>query len=241
MKLCIVWLAILSGSFSGGAEPRIWTLESGYKFKAELVQVMGDKAVLRDVSGGTVKVTLSLLSSEDRLFIELENPPQLEVSFRRKSKKKHFPARVTTTLLPEIQINTFGARIRQKSAGIYSHKMHVELFTIGKERAGDRFILLARQERSFSLTTANGRAHEFWGKSVELDKYEIFYISRPRGKKYAGHLIVITDARGKTVATQASFDWLLENLDNLKKMPMGGYMDKTCTRTFPTRPKPSRY
>ncbi len=241
MKLCILWIVILSGSFLSGAEPRLWTLDSGYKFKAELVQVMGDKAVLKDALGETVKVDLALLSSNDRVFIELENPPELELSFRRKSKKKHFPTRVTTTLLPEIQINTFGARIKQKSSGSYPHELRVELFTIGKERAGDRFILLARQECSFSLTSANGRAHEFLGKSVELDKYEIFYINRPRGKKYAGHLIVITDVRGRTIATQVSFDWLLENLDNLKKMPVGGYMDKTCTRTFPTRPKPSRY
>ena len=241
MKLCILWIVIFAGSFSSGAEPRIWTLDSGNTFKAELVQVMGEKAVLKDVSGRTVKVALSLLSSEDRLFIELENPPELEISFRRKSKKKYFPARVTTKLLPEVQINTFGARIRQKSAGPYNHEMRVELFTIGKERAGDRFILLDRQEQSFSLTTANHRTHAFLGGPVELDKYEIFYITRPRGKKYAGHLIVITDVRGRTVATQTSFDWLLENLGDLKKVPVGGYMDKSCTRTFPTRPKPCRY
>jgi len=241
MKLCILWIVILSGSFLSGAEPRLWTLDSGYKFKAELVQVMGDKAVLKDALGERVKVDLALLSSEDQLFIELENPPKLEISFRRKSKKKHFPARVTTKLLPEVQINTFGVRVKQKSAGPYNHEMRVEFFALGKERAGDRFILLDRQERSFSLTTANHRTHEFWGGAVSLDKYEIFYITRPRGKKYAGHLIVITDVRGRMIATQTSFDWLLENLSDLKKVPVGGYMDKTCTRTFPTRPKPCRY
>lgn len=241
MKHSILWMVILVGGLSSGVEARTWALVNGRKLEAEFVHVMGEEAVLRDMSGGTVKVRLTLLSPEDRLFIELENPPQFKISFRRKTKKKDFSTRFPTKLLPEIQINTFGVRIKQKSAGFYGHELHVELFAIGKERAGDRFILLDRQANPFFFTLETRRTHEFWGREVELDEYEIFYISRPRGKKYAGHLIVVTDARGKTIATQVTHGWLLENIGNLKKMPIGGYMDKTCTRTFPTRPKPCRY
>ena len=234
-------MVILVSCLSIGAETRTWTLADGQEFESEFVCVMGDKAVLKDSSGEKVKIKLARLSTGDRIFIELANPPRLEISFRRKSDQKHFSSRFSTTLLPEIKINTFGIRIKQQSAGPYNHELHVEFFAIGKERAGGRFILLDRKAGSFTPTRENRRSHEFWGRAVELDKYEIFYIDRPRGKKYEGHLIVVTDTRGEVVATQTTHGWLLENLENLKQMPMGGYMDNTCTRTFPTRPKPCRY
>ncbi len=241
MKRSILWMVIFAGGLSSGVEARTWVLVDGRKLEAEFMHVMGSKVVLKNTLGGTVKVKLPLLSPEDRVFIELENPPQLEISFRRKSEKKKISTRFTTKLLPKIQINMFGARIKQKSTGFYGHELYVELFVIGKERAGDRFILLDRQAGTFFLSQKKKRSHEFWGGKVELDEYEIFYVSRPRGKKYAGHLIVVTDARGKMIASQTTHGWLLENIGNLKKMPVGGYMDKACMRTFPTRPKPCRY
>lgn len=236
-----LWGIILASCLSIGAETRTWTLVGGQEFEAKFVCVMGDKAVLEDASGEKVKIKLVRLSFGDRVFIELANPPRLDISFRRKSDQKHFSSRFSTTLLPEIKTNTFGVRIKQQSASPYHHELHVEFFAIGKERSGDRFILLDRKKGSFTPTRENQRSYEFWGRAVELDKYKIFYIDRPRGKKYEGHLIVVSDTRGKVVATQASHGWLLENLENLKRMPVGGYMDNTCTRTFPTRPKPCRY
>jgi hypothetical protein len=228
-------------SHISAAEGRIWALSGGEKYKAEFVLVMGDKVVLKNSEGEQVKIQLARFSAEDRLFIELANPPHLEISFRRKSNQKYFSSRFTTTLLPEIQINTFGVRIKQRSAGAYKHELLVEFCAIGKERAGNRFILLDRYESSFTLSTENQCSHECWGRAVELDQYEIFYITRPRGKKYDGHLIVVTDARGEQIAVQGSHDWLLENIENLKRVPIGAYMDKTCTRAFPTRPKACRY
>ncbi|MEA2068129.1 MAG: hypothetical protein U9P12_02905, partial [Verrucomicrobiota bacterium] len=62
-----------------------------------------------------------------------------------------------------------------------------------------------------------------------------------RGTTYYGHLVVVTDSRGKIIAHDASNEWLFENLENLRKLPVGKYMDKTCTRAFPSSPRPTRY
>lgn len=241
MRRSICLMVILAACLSGEAGARIWMLADGKKINAEFVHVMGGKVVLKDSSGETMRIALARLSAGDRTFIELAQPPRLEISFRRKSDQKRYSPRFTTTLLPEIQINTFGVRIKQQSAGPYNHELHIEFFAIGQERAGDRYVLLDRQVDSFVPASGNQRSHEFWGRAVELDKYEIFYIDKPRGKKYEGHLIVITDVRGEVVAIKATHDWLLVHLKKLKKIPVGGYMDDTCTRTFPTRPKPCRY
>lgn len=241
MRCSLFFMILFALCVSAAGESRTWTLPGGQKYTAELVLVMGDKVVLKNSEGKQTKVPLARLSAQDRLFIEQANPPRLELSFRRKSNQKYFSPRFTTTLLPKIQINTFGVRIKQLSAGSYQHRLHVECFAIGKERDGNKYILLDRQESSFILSEANQRSYESWGKAVELDQYEIFYIDRPRGKKYDGHLIVVTDSRGKQIAVQASHDWLLEHYEALNKVPVGAYMDKTCTRTFPTRPRACRY
>ena len=62
-----------------------------------------------------------------------------------------------------------------------------------------------------------------------------------RGKKYAGYLITVSDKRGKVIQYRASKPWLWENIENLKDMPVGRYMDKTCTRVHPTSPKAAKY
>lgn len=220
---------------------RKWTWMDGTEVEARLLTMMGGKAVLQDAHGRRSDISLTELSPEDRLYIELSNPPKLSLSFRRKTQQKHFSTRFNTTLLPEIQINTFGVRVQQLSSGKYPHELQVEFFAIGRERAGKRFILLDHQTETFVLTEANERAYACWGTSMELDKYEIYYIDRPRGKKYVGHLILVTDLRGEVIASQVSQPWLLTYVSPLRELPLGAYMDETCTRTFPTRPRPCRY
>ncbi|MCK4563492.1 MAG: hypothetical protein KAU94_02320, partial [Verrucomicrobia bacterium] len=89
-------MVILVSCLSIGAETRTWTLADGQEFESEFVCVMGDKAVLKDSSGEKVKIKLARLSTGDRIFIELANPPRLEISFRRKSDQKHFSSRFST-------------------------------------------------------------------------------------------------------------------------------------------------
>ena len=62
-----------------------------------------------------------------------------------------------------------------------------------------------------------------------------------RGKKYDTYLIILTDKRGKVIAMKTPSKWLLENLENLKNLPVGSFMDKTCTRVYPGRPKAELY
>jgi len=65
--------------------------------------------------------------------------------------------------------------------------------------------------------------------------------SIPFGEKYSGFRVTVTDARGEMIAVKSSANWLFENLENLKKLSVGNYFDKTCTRTFPVRPKNGKY
>ncbi|MCK4563827.1 MAG: hypothetical protein KAU94_04040 [Verrucomicrobia bacterium] len=234
-----VFIVALALCTSVGAEMRTWTLSNGRQHEAKFVRVMGDKVTLENSEGVVKKVRLDELSSEDRQFIELSSPPRLDLDFTRKTEKKMFSTRFILYLKPDVNFNTFGVRVKKTSAGSYSHELQVEFFAIGKERTGNRYQLLDRQSSSFIPTKENQGSHQFSGKTIELDDYVIDTIRGGMG--YAGHLILVTDSRGELISTKASSKWLLENVENLKKLPVGSYMDKTCTRTFPSRPKSNHY
>jgi len=219
-------------------EMRMWTMEEK-ELVAELVIVIGNKAVLTDSRERQHKIPLAQLSSEDRLYIELAQPPKFNIDFSKKSEQQFFQE---STILPGArwlpkQIDyTFSTRLKQTSAGEYNQELEVEFFAIGEEIEGDNYILLDRQVSRFTPTTENGRSHMFSGTTLPLRESVIF--TERRGKKYGGYLVVVTDSRGMIVDYGASHKWLIDLLGNLRQLPVGKHFDKTGARVEPPRPKP---
>jgi hypothetical protein len=67
---------------------RNWTASNGETFEARYITRLSGKAVLKEPRGKTKKVPLSLLSAEDRRFIELNEPPEFNISFSKQSKPR---------------------------------------------------------------------------------------------------------------------------------------------------------
>lgn len=118
----------------------------------------------------------------------------------------------------------------------YDQELVVEFFAMGDEVTGHKHILLDYQRANFVLTKENERSFEFTGKSVELIDYNLN--GQHRGTKYGGHLVLVTDSRGEIIAYQTTKGAFYENLENLRKLSVGNYFDRTCTRCTPSRPKP---
>jgi len=229
---------VLAGSVGG--EMRTWNLKGGKTIEAGFVAVIGGKAVVKDSRGRPRKIPLAQLSDGDRTYIELARPPKFNIDFSKKSSQlieKTSP--FTTTLPPRILDYVFSAKLKQTSAGLYNHELHVEFFAIGAEKFGDHYILLDRQESRFTPTKENQRSHAFSGNTVRLTSYAMD--GDFKGIKYEAYLIVVTDTRGKITTHQTSNEWLFENLENLRRLPVGRYMDETCTRVFPSRPITNLY
>lgn len=218
---------------------RIWTSLDGKTLAAELITVIGDKAVLEIDRGKKKKIPLAQLSEEDREYVELANPPAFDIDFSGQ----------TTQVFSIIDGSRSGetvaydylakVRLKQKSAGAYNHELRVEFFAIGREIHGNQFVLLDRQESYFTPNKENQRSHGFGGKSVELPDFTLEDIHR--GIKPYGYLVVITDRRGEIIEHTGTGKWLFENIENLKQLPVGAFMDKECNRVFPTGPKRTRY
>jgi len=221
------------------SEGREWMID-GKSSKAKFVTTIGNKAVLQNSRGKQYKVPLELLSEEDRRFVELARPPVFKIDFSRKSSQRTDPpSPYSGSIPPTILDYVFTAKLRQTSAGSYNHELHVEFFAIGREVMGDKYILLDWQENRFVPNEENKRSHAFSGKTASTCACVV--MTDLRGSKYYGYLVVVTDERGKIIQHAASNEWLFENLDNLRKLHVGNYMDRTCTRAYPTPPKSVRY
>ena len=67
-----------------------WTMADGRTLKAKLVNRFGDKAVLRNEQGKTIKIPLNQLSAEDAEYLELAQPPALDINFLNTMKTVDF-------------------------------------------------------------------------------------------------------------------------------------------------------
>lgn len=232
-------LIFLTSVCSGG-EFRKWTLVDGAGFEAKCIVVIGKTVNFKFPSGKIKKLPLDQLIIADRTYIELENPPVFRIEFVRDRDQKVFdlmPGQASYSLRPPEYRCHYGVKIKQRDTYAYKHELRMEFFAIGKERAGQRLILLDYQNTEpFFLTRENRWSYKFRSnREVVLQNYTYDEVQK-RGRKYHGYLILLRDVRGKVIAMETSHDWLYENLKNLTERGVGNYMDKSCVRTFPTRP-----
>jgi len=216
---------------------RVWTGTDGKTMEAEYVVVIGSKVVLKTDEGKQMKIPLNQISAEDRDYITLANPPEFDIDFSKQSSQRIIK---TTPYLDEIPPRildyVFGVKMKQVSVGPYGHELKVEYFAVGEQYHDDRkFILLDRRSGSFTPSKENQFSHQFRGNPVEVMSYEL--LSQRSGIKYKGNLVVVTDERGVIIQHRASTPWLFDNLEDLRQIPVGAFMDKTCTRVHPTGPK----
>ena len=255
MRAGILLVFLVATCVFGVEEMQTWVLEDGTTFKARFTGFFGKAVVMENDKGKQVKISLDRFSAEDCECIELKNPPSFNIDFRKKSKLRQFSTRfgtASTAGIPVVHLFTFGARVGQTSAGSYNHEITVEFFAIGAQRHhNNKYILLDHQTSSFIPSKEKNRSFEFWSpRIVELEEYAIqgawssggsVDSYETRGKKYDTYLIIISDKNGKIIETKSENKWPLENLENLRKLSVGNFMDTTCMRVYPGRPKAELY
>ena len=223
----------------GANEMRMWTLLDGRTIEAEFVNTFGGKVVLKGARRKTYKIPKGQLSAEDIEYAELASPPDFDIDLINLLKQIRYNGGFYDIQYwgrPPEKRGSFGARLKQTSAGDYNHELHVELFVIGQERNGDQYIFLDYQKIAFTPSQEERRTFEFLSpREAVLTNVRI--AGWVRGEKYHGYLVVVTDARGEIIVQKTSKKWLSENLESLRTLSVGNYMDKTCTRTYPSRPK----
>jgi hypothetical protein len=238
MKTILIICASIFFCLSAFSELRTWTMVDEKVFEAEFITRIGDKFVFKTSKGKQIKILMTDMSPADIEYISIATPPRIEVDF----VKSETPFKVKTSLVfanelpPRILYYNFGAKAKQKSAGTYEHELVLEYYAFGKQVTGKRYILLDHAKESFTLTRANELSFAFRGeREAMIMQYSMHDLSW--GNKYAGNVVTVTDVRGEIIAHSASQSWMLDYLDNIKKLPVGAFCDKTGTRQLPSPPK----
>jgi len=226
----------------GAKDFRTWTFMDGRTLEAAFATLSGTTVVLNNEKGRQLKVPMDQLSSEDQLYVGLENPPSFQINFSKKSKTipPPAPSPFGWGAYP-IQASDFifGARVKKTSTKPYPYELHVEFFAVGDEIDGDNYILFDRQKSTFIPSKENKGFLELYSDKPVRVKAEANQFSYPmRGGKYGGFLITITDNAGRIIEYKTSNEWLFKNLENLKNIPVGKHFDKRCIRVGPPRPSP---
>ncbi len=216
---------------------RTWHLVKGNTFEAEFMTMVAGKAVLKDPRGRQRKIPIGQLSEADRKHIELARPPRFNIDFSKKTSQwRNLQSPTSNTPPPTMLDYAFTAKLKQISAGDYPHKLHVELHAVSKQELGRNiYRLVSRAEGDFVPAESDG-AFRISGNNTTLYTYSLY--AEKRGERYAGYLVVVTDERGEIIQHAESSKWLFDNLSDLRKLPVGRYMDRECKRTFPVGPKP---
>ena len=226
---------------------RTWSMRDGRTIEAEYVNTFAGKVVLKNAKGKTYKIPPERLSDGDLIYSELACSPDLDINFLKNFTQVGFSGGfydVASWERPPDSRGHYGVQVKQTSPGAYNHELQVEIFVVGRQRSrpNARYILLDHQKTAFTPSAEEDRFYEFRSpREVVLENYTIKYYATDHGEKYSGYLVMVTDERGVMIAVESSAKWLLENLENLKKLSVGNYMDKTCTRTSPARAKSKFY
>jgi hypothetical protein len=220
---------------------RAWTMTDGKVFEAEYITKMGDQVVLKDGRGRQTKIPYNQLSQEDLDYIILSMPPKFDVSIVRSSK--NFVITSSSYALERDQIPptvldwTFGAKARQKGAGLYPFELKLEYYAIGQQRLdADKYKILDHNSETFVPTKENKGSFDFMSDRV-VQLFDFNLIDQRRGMRLAETLVLLTDQRGEIIAYSSTANWLYDNLDELRKREVGDYIDKDCKLEYATGPR----
>ena len=226
--------------YDGSEEIRAWTTAKGRTLNAEFQTIIGGKVVLKNEKGKQIKMPFDQLSAEDQRYIEFATPPKFLINFSKSSSSipRPTPSPYESNPRPLQLVDfTFGTRLKQQSTKPYPHELMIEYFVFGEEVDGDNYVLLDRQQSTFTPTKENRGIHEFYSeKPIRIQTTAIRSSSPMRGTKYGGFLITITDEQGRIIQYKSSNKWLIESLETLKKLPVGKHFDKSGNRVGPPRP-----
>lgn len=223
---------------------RVWTLLSGKSFEGEYLVQMGDKVSFKS-GRKTVKIPFADLSEADQEYIRLSKPPNFKIDFIAKTKRLPIlevtPYWDAVTYEPDVN-NTFGARVKQLSAGTYDYPVTVKFYGIGKETDGKNMVMLSQLEETFVPSEQPDRLFEFLGDTIKTRAYSIKPGYRPvRGVRYSGnYLVTITDSRGEIIQYKAQPSSLFDIRENLDKLGPHHHFNSEGLRVTPTRPKLSQ-
>lgn len=228
-------------------EVRTWTsADGGETVEGEYSSLSGDLVMVRKADNNLLKIPLTDLSAQDRLYVEYKNPPTIKVEYREETDiTEYLAAPWISNFGGEnenhpiyITESTFGAEIIQKNSRPYTHDLTVEIYVLTKQRydPSNYRIISHFTSEPFQLNKENGFRYECFDETLfTILKYD-FGGTKIRGEVLAEYLVLVRDENGDIVGYNGSNKWMYKNLELLNEVPVGAWINNKCERVHPTSP-----
>jgi len=175
------------------AEFRIWTDKTGYALEAEFVTETGGQMVFRDREGRKYKINPEQLSEEDQRYLQTLLPPVLDINVSKKTSS-------STRGSSKQGFIQCVVRIKKTNTRPYTGRLKAYLLVIGRQHKSDRYIVLNRAKKEFTLTRENKGQCEFKSGRIRIN-FDAY------GKvltEYSGYVVVVKDSHDNVIALKSS-------------------------------------
>lgn len=219
------WISLMFISGAAWAESRIWTDVAGQSIEAEYVTLVGGRVVLRMHNGNDIRISVESLSEEDREYVELKNPPRIDINVASKTAVKSVNNSGSKNNKIQTRVDVVFVQVDLKKAGseAYDQKLTVEIFLMGREIGSNQHILLDQKKSTFSFTGENQNQYTSIFDPIELRTVSG---SSKKGFEYKGYLVVVSNKQKEVIAIKASRLEYEKNMDVISKAPKGTAFDK---------------
>jgi len=227
----LIAVVLLMGIQSFG-EYRIWTDANGSAIEAEFQGIDGDNIVLTTREGKTFKVSPVKLSLDDQSFLKGKIPddlldPTKSVSVLDREKPPTFQIKVSKNT-DTVRTNwdwverdvIVKATLKKTSMQPYSGTMKATLYTLGRAKYDDFYVMLDVKDFTFDFNTSRE-------VEIESDSSRVrYYKSYNYGIEFEGYVVIITDQEGNELGYEASDNKLRDSRNKLAEFKRDDVFNK---------------
>ena len=223
-KWMVIVVVILVWVIDSRAEYRLWTAKDGSTVEAELVNIAGEKVVLKLQDGSLKKVLLSGLSIQDRKYAELNSPPKIEVKVTVDTKRENRTGPAHHSV--QVQAESVQCEVELIKVGSKSYDAPLKAHCVMLAEVEQRDYLMIVDRKVVPFNFKNEKSHVFTTKPMQFEQRNSGSSTTAMGKEYEGYLVVITDPNGKVLQMKASRDSLEDHAELLMISPLGTVFDE---------------
>lgn len=187
-----------------GTEMREWTDIDGQQITGSFEQEMFGRIVIRDKRGETHQIPSEKLSLKDRLHLEYELSPDIEINVVVDSAEKPDLGFVEQIADDTTKLYSFEVSLKNKSGFLCKDHLMGVLYIIGEEKDGGNHVLVDRVISRFVFPAETEASYRF---TVDHIVFRTFFCSwpedgKPRGVTYNGYVVAVLNSKGELIASK---------------------------------------
>lgn len=196
-RLRIINIVLLSIS-AVGAEIRTWTADDGKTVSAEFVSRSMNSVRLKAPNGKMLNVPMARLSEVDRIYVELNSPPTLQVEID--PNKNTISESALNRRDEGCTLLDFELSVRKTSRLSYSQPLHLNLYVIGVQEVSGHYVIIQHISQRVRFDEETNK------KSIKAEQVVLTHTLEQKAdeSEYEGYVLTVTDELESVLVVQSN-------------------------------------